>query len=401
MADPPTDHDETASRDETASDEAASIDQDLQRLRPKKRRRSPLVGVAVILLGAWLIGQTREEVAYYFSPAQPIDLGDAPKAVASGRLRHNTHVRVRGTPDRKHAIVIEGNFGSFKGVFPLVRTRASLFVAQPRKNRQPPDKLTESFAGRLVRFDSQSFFPQIFGYYSEKMTLTYEFDPREIAKSAGHAPARLRDRSGGEIELPADRGLFISVAFPDEYRVQFDKLRHPRQEDAERTLAELGFPWAPIEESRPFWAYLVRAEGEAAMKLIERFGDLTQKIGVVPRSGTYVARLGEIQAKDNSLLLRPAGAAFPDVYAVIDGKLVAHKPETADQPVLVPLARIRSIDASTPYRIPMDGFVLLENDHPKSYGWFFALDLVLGAIILGNAVVLGLRWKNRGARKPA
>lgn len=367
---------------------------------PRKRRpRSPMIALAVITFAAWLLWTVREQTAYFFRGNEPIALGEADRAVASRLLRENTHVRIQGTPDRRRAIVIEGRWGGYKGLFPLYRTGGRVFVAQPRKGRQPPGVFTDVWEGRLVRFRGESFFPQVFRYYADKMTSAFDLDAREVLRAAGKAPARLHGKLGEEIEIEGKRELFFDVAFPDQYRLQFDRAKYAAKEECERAVAELGLPWSELPPSRAFHAYLVVAPGDAGHRLLERFRDVALKIGVVPRTESVAAKWADVGAEGNALVVRvAAGGAPPDFTPGADGKLA---PAPAALPLVLPLSRILAAEVTAPYRIPMDAFLLLEGDTPRSYGWFFGIDLLLGIVIAGNLIVLALRLRRRFAGEPA
>lgn len=68
---------------------------------PPRRRESPLLSrsptfaVLALLVSGWLLYELSADVAYFFSPREPIDLG-GPGAYALDRARENRLVQVRG-----------------------------------------------------------------------------------------------------------------------------------------------------------------------------------------------------------------------------------------------------------------------------------------------------------------
>jgi hypothetical protein len=68
--------------------------------RPRRRAllaRSPVIAALVLAACAWLVWDLSPDTAYFFSPADPIDLG-GPGAYHLERARENRLVRVRGAP---------------------------------------------------------------------------------------------------------------------------------------------------------------------------------------------------------------------------------------------------------------------------------------------------------------
>ena len=68
----------------------------------------PILMIAVIVLGGWIISDWRGEIEYFFSEPTPIDLGEATDyaidASDPGRPRalpHNRYVRIRGIPTQR------------------------------------------------------------------------------------------------------------------------------------------------------------------------------------------------------------------------------------------------------------------------------------------------------------
>lgn len=371
------------------------LEQKQEDLEPRvhKRSRSPIVGVVVLVMATWLLWTLREPTAYFFRARRPVELGQAPEAVEKGLLRANTFVRVQGMPDRRHTTVIEGRWGRYKGLFPLARTRDALWVAEPRKGRQPREEFPEALQGRLVPFSSQPFFPDVLRYYAEKMTTTYDFEPREFLHQLTGAAGRLRARSGRQVDISKDRAVFVGVTFPGDFRVQFDLARYPDKAASDALLSEMDMPFVDLPESGAFRAYFVRAD-DGGKRLFERFSDISQKVSVIPRSETFAAHFGDLAAQDQTLVLAKTQGQVPAAYTAAEGALV---PNPQPLPLRLPSDRISSIEVTAPFQIPAGAFVLLEAETPGSYWPFFAMDAVLVAVVIGNFVVFGLRLRRRNA----
>ncbi len=116
---------------------------------PQGRRLFTLGLMAMVVVGSAALGlSVRREIAYFFSSAPTIDLGDATSVDPAG-LETNVQVRVAGTPMLSRAVryrrVLTGSRGV---VFPLAGQR-TIYV----HTEDSADALARSeFTGRLVTF---------------------------------------------------------------------------------------------------------------------------------------------------------------------------------------------------------------------------------------------------------
>lgn len=121
----------------TGEGEEPEVDPELIALAEERDRGSalqPLLYISVIVLGIWIIGDFWEDVSYFFSPSEPIDLGSATEMTDEdvGQLPHNRYVHLEGIPKRRS----EGReYRYFKFV------GAPIYAAVPREN--PDDTLEE------------------------------------------------------------------------------------------------------------------------------------------------------------------------------------------------------------------------------------------------------------------
>ena len=364
-------------------------DETLEPARPT-RRRPAILSIAVAVGCVVLLWALREETAYFFQPRTPLDLGSAESSAA---LEHNRHVRIQGIPDRTRTILIDGRWGRHRAIFRLHGSRSRLFVSQPRKHRMPPEVFSDVFEGRLLRMAEQPYFSQVYRYYVDRMTTPVDLPTPELVRAAGRSPAEVRDGDGGPFRLEAKDELFVSVLFPGEFRVQFDRARYPKAEESDSVLAAIGLPWGPLEDSRAFRSYVVRAGEAASSGLIERFRDPVQKIGVLPRAAAVRCRWGDVKNEGGKLVLSPLGPAPVPFAATTDGHLVAGAPSKT---IAVAPERIRSVEAQTPFVIPMDAMILREKDHPNVYWYIAAADVALLALLAVNGVLLLRRWREPG-----
>lgn len=368
-------------------------DETLEPAHPKPRpRRPPILAVFVAVGSVYLLWALREETAYFFQPSSPVDLGSSEAPAA---MEHNRHVRVQGIPDRTRTVILDGRWGRHQAVFRLHGSRSRLFVSQPRKHRMPPDVYSDVFEGRLLRLADQPYFPQLYRYFVDHLSTPVDVPIAELVRAAGRSPAEVRDGDGAPFSLDAKDELFVSVLFPGEFRVQFDRARYPKVEESDTLLASFGLPWGPLEESRALRSYVVQGGQADADRLFERFRDPVEKVGVLPRAAAVRCRWGDVKRDGGNLVLSALGGPAPVRFlATTDGHLVAGP---SSQTLSVAPERIRSVEAQTPFVIPPDAMILREKDHPRLYWYIAAADVALLALLAINGMVL---LRRRGGDTP-
>jgi hypothetical protein len=114
-------------------------------------RRSPLFSVLVLGLCAWLLGSLWPDVAFYFSPREPIDLG-GPGAYRLEAARENRLVQVRGelvdaVPVREARTGVERTVGRLAGT--------NLLVDRPGRGGPP------LYEGRLLSAASREPYGEV------------------------------------------------------------------------------------------------------------------------------------------------------------------------------------------------------------------------------------------------
>jgi hypothetical protein len=136
---------------------------------PKARRTATLVLMALVVVGALgLALSVRHDLAYFFSNAETIDLGDAQTLDAS-RLEGNTQVSIHGTPMMSHAVHYRRVLtGSRHIVFPLAGQRTVYVQVEDREGALGRGE----FTGRLVKFSQTGGrMGAVRDYLSESMDL--------------------------------------------------------------------------------------------------------------------------------------------------------------------------------------------------------------------------------------
>ena len=168
--DPAAERDEQAGRsaleEEFLQEGDDEYDPELVALAEEQSRQSvlrPILFIAVIALGVWIIGDFKSQIAYFFSSTEPVELGEITD-MASGKdegpnwaekFPHNTYVSLSGIPQRRSE---SRKYRYFKLV------GAPVYVEQPVEDAPPPPELQgpnregpvarEYFegAGRMISF---------------------------------------------------------------------------------------------------------------------------------------------------------------------------------------------------------------------------------------------------------
>ncbi len=136
---------------------------------PRGRRVATLAVMAFVVVAAMALAVSlRHDLAYFFSSAPTVDLGDV-RDVDPARLTPNSHVRIQGTPMMSRAVryrrVLTG--GEYV-VFPLAGQRTVYVQVDDRD-----DAVARSeFSGRLVTFSQLGGrMNAVRGYLGEQMQL--------------------------------------------------------------------------------------------------------------------------------------------------------------------------------------------------------------------------------------
>jgi hypothetical protein len=372
------------------------VDLELMKLpRRPRRRRHPLISAAVILLSLYLMWFVRADFLFFWQPARATDVGDAGKALRDGKLVPNTHVTLTGAPDRKHSLVLEARSGGYESFFRLLQTDSRVFVQQHRETRATDDVVTATHTGQLVRFDGLPYHKGLAAYFAKTMTVAHDLDFDHVARAKRGGPVvQVQDRSGGAVELNPDSLLWVNVAYPEEWLIQFSRRNYTKIEETQQHVAKLGLPIAVDEDaSASFFRYVVHAEPDQVPLLIARFRAEELHANVVRRQISYSARWDQLTVKDQTLVINVADPTLPARYLVrTEGEtktLVADK----ETPVVVPAKAILFITTSTPLKIAPDALVLLGGRAPGDNWYYVALYALLLAFVLLNALTLVQRLR--------
>jgi hypothetical protein len=388
-----------------AAPDADEVDPELLKLpRKRRRRRHPLISVAVIALSGYLMWFVRQDLLYFFQPRTPVDVGDAATALAQGKLKPGMHITLSGSPDRKHAIVLEARLRSgYESFFRLLGARNRVFVQQHRETRAAEAPITSSLSGELVRFDSLPYRKTLHAYFARAHTVAHDLDfaALERARASGAPRPRVIDRAGSEALLAASSTVWINVVYPNEWLIQLSKQAHPTAADAQRALADLKLPVAVDEEqSTAFHRFVVHARPAEVPALEARYRGTLQSGNIVRRQVSYTARWDQLSVErrgdERTLAINAADPTAPASYRVDPGD--PKRLEAAREvPTRIPSRAVLFITVSSPLEIPPDALVLLAGRAP-SEGWYYlALYVLLAAFIVINCWTLARRLRERSA----
>jgi hypothetical protein len=381
------------------------VDPELMRLpRRPRRRRHPLVSLLVIALSVYLMWFVREDFIFFWQPRAGHQIGDVVKALSDGRLKPNTHVTITGAPDRKHSLILEARFGGYESFFRLLQTGSRVFVQQHRESRATDEVVAATHTGQLVRFDSLPYHKGLGAYFAKTMTVAHDLDFEQVAraKASGGRRSTVRDRNGVDVTLDSDAVLWINVAYPNEWLIQFGKRFYSRVEEVQKHLAGVGLPIADDdEESASFYRFVVLAEPDQVPVLLARFKSSDLHANVIRRQVSYSARWDQLSVKGRALVINTTDPTRPSRYRV-EGQASEGSPAklaaVKDLPVEVPAEAVLYITTSTPLAIAPDALVLLTGKSPSDNWYYVALYALLLGFILLNGVTLVQRLRERSSK---
>jgi hypothetical protein len=383
-----------------AIDDAA--DPELLSLPRPRKRRHPLISVAVILLSLYLMVFVRADLIYFFQPRSPTDLGQVEGVVKKGALKANTHVTVHGAPDRKHSLLLKGQFTGFDSFVPLLQSDYRVYVQRHRRERSSHRTVMGVHSGRVVPFDQLPYRNAVRRELHKMINIAHELDFDALVAAKHKGDRTIRDSAGRAVKIDDKTEFWINVSYPDEWVIQLSKKVYPTADQAKRALADLPLPYAQdAETSHSFWRFAVLARGEQLRQLLASFADPRSHSGVVRRQVTYTARWDQLAIHGDTLVIDTDDPALsvhyeevPPAKGQTQGQLAAIK----TTPVRVPRSSVRYLSTGSAFTMPSDAMVIVVGETPDSYWHYLLLFSVLGAFILFNMIALASRLKERSAR---
>ena len=382
------------------------VDPELLKLSRRRKRRHPVISIAVVVLSVYMIYFVRQDLLYYLRSSEPVDLGTAKQAAASEKLKPNHYVTVRGAPDRKHSLILQGRFTGYDSFFRLQQTENRIFVQKRRKRRTVDREVPYVHSGRVLRFDSLPYLQLVRDYYTRRMSSAHDLTFEAVAKAKANKQLDLVDRLGQKVGLRPDQTTWINVRYPDEWVVQFSRRHHADVASARARLEplakQLGLALAVDDErSRSFIRFVLVAKSDAIRRVMAHFRDPKLHVGVVPRQISYTAKWDQLSVAGGKLVIDAADETFPARFMVragADDKQIKLEPIKARRVEIEPGA-LSYITVGAPFRMPTDAVVIVSGERPGDYWYYLLLFIVLTGFIIFN--VLALVSRLRGATATA
>ncbi len=388
-------------------------------LEPVARFRSPLTAVAggaLLLIAAVTLWSTSDNWRYYLQSSKPTDLGKAEDALAKGKLRHNTYVRIAGRPllrsegNAKTAITNPGCVnGPTKKIHYtlLAETGDRLVVRTLHSLKDQQIAKRTSFTGRLLRIDTTEAPHRLYRRFIYKLTdcknhrktcdkfllVSADIATKTLVADLGKRKAMLRGIKGESIEATSMTPLYLAFRFPGQYEYT---VRGKKKPEALEHVKKLGVPYIWVDSSGNAQEFIIQPTADVAARLIKG-----QRRGagyhISARTAGYHVRFGWLKKDGDYLKVTKATKGFPEQYRV------KAQDKSTTGPVLErvvtagsPRVRIDQVAKAAyhgPRRIPKSAWLLVEDVKPSQAiaGALIALGLALLALVGLVLLVLGLR----------
>ena len=368
-----------------------------------RRRRSPLIDVAVALFGGYLLVTMFGDVRYFLQGTTPTDLGEASALVEDGLGESNAladhvdeYVTLRGTPDVQHAA--RARLGEKTiGYLRLIEGGGSLYAALPKTDVPASNEFEGTFTGRMRRLSDIRMFPWIQQYFDgERIVETRDITREQLiaALDAG--------------KLGATEQLSLSVDQPDA-RIQLGRTSFTSRAAAEAAVQALGVPYYIPEDqsSAAFYTFIARIPAEqraAAQATLAAAGVATPasekpdpRVGalVVPFFTTYLVPAGELRHEGDALSFPLGTDGTSPGHTVINGKLAPRPLE--DGRLKIDADLVRAAGRLQPVKVDPNGYIVLVDELPRDQWPTFVLWLVVLSVVGWNLTSLGLWWRRKQA----
>lgn len=362
-----------------------------------RRRRSPIIDLAVILFGGYLLVTMFGDVRYFLQGSTPRDLGDATTLVENGLPGDlsEQYVTLRGTPDVQRTARTKTGEKTVR-YLRIVEGGGSLFAAIPVDPSDTSNQFASEFTGRMRRLQNVRMLPWIEDYFNgERIAETGDLTTEQLAA----ALAKKSFKTGEQVSLSVDQ--------PD-VRIQLGRSSFANLAAATAAVQALGFPsYTPPEQpSAAFYTLFARipdaqlvasqttlaAAGTPATgdKPDPRFGAL-----VVPFTTTYLVSATDLQ-RDGDDLSFTYGDSTTSPGFVLNGADLAPRP-LDDGRLRIAMADLRAVGVVRPIRVDPQGYIVIVDERPFDQWPALALCLVVLGVIGWNITSLALLWRRRTA----
>lgn len=379
---------------------------------PRRPRRSPVIDLAVIGLGGYLLVWMFGDVRYFLQGSEPRDLGDAAPLVEKGLPDDlsEKYVVLRGTPDVQHAARMRLDDRTI-GFLRIVEGGGRLFAAIPRDGETAPNQFEGTFAGRMRRLGDSPNFPAIQQHFdAERIVEERDATAATLlaALQAGSGDRlRVADTAGQNITLGPKDSVTLVVEQPDA-QLQLGRSSFDSEAAAEAAVAALGVPYVKPAEQKSnlfyvFFARLPQADRAAAQEKLSAAAVIPQdakpadpRVGavVIPWTTSYLVTAGALSLHDGKFAFVPGDNARPG-FVLQDGTLVP-RPLQDGRLVLDP-SEVRAVRLEQPVVVDPAGYLVEVGVHPRDRSLELAMWLLVLVVVGWNMLSLALWWRARRA----
>jgi len=369
--------------------------------------RSPIVSLAVLVVGLFLLVATWSDFRYFLRSFQsePRQLGTVSDIYQDGEFSErfdNQWVVLEGDPDVQHAARMQGRDG-WIGFMRLVEGDASVFVAIPRATEKATNQFPGRFEGRMRRISEVPQWQKLETFFNaEEITDTLDLEAAALVAAVG---------GSGELSLAPTDKLRIIVR-QSTAMVQLGRTTWPTRAAADEIMQVFGKPSVFVEKRDTVWVYALEVGVDAPLDL---FQDLTRalnggddlasadpKVGglVFPRRTTYLVEFGDLQVEQQAALSFTYGDNTAETGWRVEGNELV-RVELDGGRLTVPLNVIEATRLERSLVANPRGYLVMVDQRPRDV-WPSALmfGVVLGVVLLnGWALVATLR--RRRAAHPA
>ncbi len=361
-----------------------------------RRRRSPIIDVAVILAGTYLLASMFGDVRYFLRSGTPTDLGEAATVIQAGDLAawREHHVTLHGSPDVQHAARAKLGERSI-GYLRLVEGGGSLFAAVTRSEDTTGNQFEGTFTGRLRRVSDVRMYPWLEQY----------FNGEQIIETHDLSTDQLRDAIAAG-KFSADEQLTLRVLQPDA-RVQLGRQSFPSLARATAAVTAQGFPvFTPKDQSSSafytFFARIPEDQRQAVSAALEAASEVPPPDKPDPSHGAmvvafhtnYVVNAAAVQREGEAILV-PVGPQSNPGY-IVEGDRLVPQP-LSNGHLRVDLASLRNVGRLVPVRVNPEGHIILAGETPGDHWPSFVLSLLVLVLIGYNLASLVAFWRARQA----
>lgn len=369
--------------------------------------RSPIIAVAVIVVGVFLLAATWADFRYFLRvfQSEPRELGSVEDIYRDGEFVENYDnewVVLHGEPDVQHAARTPSRDGWY-GILRLLRTEGKLFVAIPRPEEDAPSEFPGVHEGRMRRLGATPQWEKLQQFFdAEQIVDLQDLDVASVLGAIEQGTFSVDSAQGKTLELTADDTVRLVVDFPVGV-VQLGRSTWKTREAAEQVVAGLGLAWAPADKSSSVaWQFVVDLEGDADR---ERYDALAKQLEsgldaetkadidknradpkkgaiVLPRRVTYLAQLGELAVTGDRVAI-PYDQDSPEDtgWRKVGDRLEAVAP--VEGSLEVPRSQVATIRLERSLKADPDGYLVMVGQHPRD-AWPSAVMFVgvLGVVML-------------------